>query len=175
MNEHLRDRILRKLDTLPDERGYQVLDYAEFLESRYAERQTPTANPFTRFAEAVEDKMRAGKVSANTIAEAMGLMNKAANVLNGALAAGRSMANDFVTTTSTRPSSTGGTPASPGTAQPSSSTASPAAPASASSPSPSSTATPSSESAMRPGNSTTPEASSPAHDTRIPGSPGEKL
>ena len=27
MNEHLRDRILRKLETLSDERGYQVLDY----------------------------------------------------------------------------------------------------------------------------------------------------
>ena len=177
MNEHLRDRILRKLDTLPDERGYQVLDYAEFLESRYAERQTPTANPFTRFAEAVEDKMRAGKVSANTIAEAMGLMNKAANVLNGALAAGRSMANDFVTPTSPRPSSTGGTPASPATSQPSSAApaASSATPASATSPAPSSTATPSSESAMRTGNFTTPEASSPANDTRIPGSPGEKL
>ena len=38
MNEHLRDRILRKLETLSDERGYQVLDYVEFLESRYAER-----------------------------------------------------------------------------------------------------------------------------------------
>ena len=42
MNEHLRDRILRKLESLSDERGYQVLDYAEFLESRYAERESPT-------------------------------------------------------------------------------------------------------------------------------------
>ena len=47
MNEHLRDRILRKLETLSDERGYQVLDYVEFLESRYAERASPTANTFT--------------------------------------------------------------------------------------------------------------------------------
>jgi len=39
MNEHLRDRILRKMETLSDERGYQVLDYVEFLESRYAERR----------------------------------------------------------------------------------------------------------------------------------------
>lgn len=107
MNEHLRDRILRKLDTLPDERGYQVLDYVEFLESRYAERQTPNATAFTRFQEAVEDRLRAGKVSATTIAEAMNLMNRAANVLNGALAAGRSVANDIVTATRT----TGSTPA----------------------------------------------------------------
>jgi len=95
MNEHLRDRILRKLDSLSDERGYQVLDYVEFLESRYAERQSPS-NAFTRFTEAVEDRLRAGKVSANAIAETMGLMNRAAGVLNSALAAGRSVASDIV-------------------------------------------------------------------------------
>ena len=50
MNQFLRDRILRKLDTLSDERLYQVLDYVEFLESKYAERQNPTANVFQRFA-----------------------------------------------------------------------------------------------------------------------------
>jgi hypothetical protein len=96
MNEHLRERILRKLETLTDERGYQVLDYVEFLESRYAERPAAGATAFTRFTEAVEDRLRAGKVSATTIAEAMNLMNRAANVLNGALAAGRSVANDLV-------------------------------------------------------------------------------
>lgn len=113
MNEHLRERILRKLDTLSDERGYQILDYVEFLESRYAERQATGATAFTRFTEAVEDRLRAGKVSATTISEAMSLMNRAANVLNGALAAGRSVANDFVA--ASRPSgnttSTSTTPA----------------------------------------------------------------
>jgi len=96
MNEHLRDRILRKLETLSDERGYQVLDYVEFLESRYAERQSPTATTFTRFTEAIEDKLRAGKVSASAIAETVGFMNRAANVLNSALETGKSMASEFV-------------------------------------------------------------------------------
>lgn len=98
MNEHLRDRILRKLETLSDERGYQVLDYVEFLESRYAERQSTTANAFTRFTESVEDRLRAGKVSASAIAETVGFMNRAANVLNSALATGKNMANDLVNT-----------------------------------------------------------------------------
>ena len=79
MNEHLRDRILRKLETLPDDRGYQVLDYVEFLESKFAERQSPNANAFTRFTEAIEDKLRAGKVSATAIAETVGFMNRAAS------------------------------------------------------------------------------------------------
>src|SRR5688572_33336364 len=95
MNEHLKERIVRKLDVLNDERGYQVLDYVEFLESKFAERQTPTGNAFTRFTDAVEDRLRAGKVSAAAIAETMGLLNRAANVLNGAVAAGRSVANDI--------------------------------------------------------------------------------
>ena len=96
MNDHLRDRILRKLESMSDERGYQVLDYAEFLESRYADRPAPSANTFTRFTEAIEDKLRAGKVSASAIAETIGFMNRAAGALNNALEAGRAAANEIV-------------------------------------------------------------------------------
>jgi hypothetical protein len=142
MNEHLRDRILRKLETLSDERGYQVLDYVEFLESRYAERQSPNAGAFTRFTEAIEDKLRAGKVSASAIAETVGFMNRAASVLNNAVETGKNMANDVVSSVRSSTSST-----STGTAG-----ATPAPP-------------PSTESS----------ASSPAHETKAPGSGGEKL
>ena len=118
MNEFLRDRILRRLETLPDERLYQVLDYVEFLESKYAQRQTPQ-NAFTRFAEGVEDTLRAGKVSASAISETMGLMNKAMGVLSGVAAAGRSVASDIVSAAkSTTPAPTAGVPASPASAPP---------------------------------------------------------
>src|SRR5262249_19229190 len=63
---------------------------------KYAERQNPTANVFQRFAETVEDKLRAGRVSAATISETMSLMNKAMGVLSGVAAAGKSVANDMV-------------------------------------------------------------------------------
>jgi hypothetical protein len=95
MNEFLRDRIMRKLESLSDERLYQVLDYVEFLESKYAERQAPSANVFTRFAENVEDRLRAGRVSATTIAETMNLMNRAVGVLGNVAAAGKSVASDL--------------------------------------------------------------------------------
>ena len=94
MNEYLRDRILRKLDTLSDERLYQVLDFVEFLETKYAERPEAAPGIFTRFAEAVEDRLRAGQVSASTIAETMGLMGKAMGILEGVAAAGKSVASD---------------------------------------------------------------------------------
>jgi hypothetical protein len=96
MNTFLRDRIVRKLETLSDERLYQVLDYVEFLESKYAERQAPSPGIFTRFAETVEDQLRAGRVSASAISETMGLMNRAMGVLNGVAAAGKSVASDIV-------------------------------------------------------------------------------
>ena len=112
MNEHLRDRILRKLETLSDERGYQVLDYVEFLESRYDERPSPNANTFTRFTEAIEDKLRAGKVSASAIAETVGFMNRAANVLNNALETGKNMASELVNTTRAASTPSPGPPAS---------------------------------------------------------------
>ena len=125
MNEHLRDRILRKLETLSDERGYQVLDYVEFLESRYAERQSSTANAFTRFTESIEDRLRAGKVSASAIAETVGFMNRAANALNSAVTTGKNMANDLVNTARASASATS-TPQPPATP--------PSTPTSASSP-----------------------------------------
>lgn len=102
MQDQLRERILRKLETLPDVRGYQVLDFVEFLESRYAEKTAQSPNVFQRFAEGVEDSLRAGRVSASTIAETMGLLNKAMGVLSGVAAAGKSVATD-VMDAATRP------------------------------------------------------------------------
>src|SRR4051812_17529475 len=125
MNEHLRQRIMRRLEALPDDRGYQILDYVEFLETRYAERAAPSANAFTKFTDAVEDRLRAGKVSATAIAETVGLMNRAASVLNGAMQATRNMANELAAVPGTlrqgtaTPSSAGTTPPPPGPPGPS--------------------------------------------------------
>lgn len=98
MHDILKDRILRRLETLPEDRLYQVLDYIEFLESKYATRQAPGPNAFQRFAEGIEDTLRAGNVSASTITEAMGFMSKAMGVMNGVAAAGKSVASDIVGT-----------------------------------------------------------------------------
>ncbi|MCC6931419.1 MAG: hypothetical protein IT359_20695 [Gemmatimonadaceae bacterium] len=128
LSPHLRDRIVRQLDTLSDEKGYAVLDYVEFMASRYAQKESPSANIFTRFTEGVEDTLRAGKVSASAISQTMGLLNQAMGVLNGVAAAGKSVATDIVNTasdvaktvtqtTTSSGSTTGQTPA-PGTTPP---------------------------------------------------------
>ncbi len=95
MNDLLKERILRRLEALPEDKAYMVLDYVEFLESKYAQRQSPGPNVFQRFTEGIEDTLRAGNVSASTIAEAMGFMGKAMNVLGGVAAAGKSVAGDL--------------------------------------------------------------------------------
>jgi hypothetical protein len=90
----LRDRILAKLDQLDDEQGYQVLDFVEFLESRYAKHVAAQDNVFVRLSSAVEDTLRASKVNASTVAQAMGFMNQAMGVLSGVAAAGKSVVDD---------------------------------------------------------------------------------
>ena len=96
MNEFMKDRLLRRLETLSDQRLYEVLDYVEFLESKYAEKKPAAPDVFQRFAEGVEDTLRAGKVSASAVSQTMGLLSKAMGVLGGVAAAGKSVANDIV-------------------------------------------------------------------------------
>lgn len=91
MNDLLAKRIMRKLESLPDERVYQVLDYIEFLESRFAQRSAPGATAFQRLAETVEDTLRAGKVSVNVVRGTMDAMSAAGRVMTGLAAAGKSV------------------------------------------------------------------------------------
>ena len=96
MNDILRERLIRKLDTLPDEKIYQILDYIDFLESKFAPKPSTAPNPLKRFAEGVEDTLRAGKMSANVIGGTMNVMNKAVGVLTGVANAGKSVATEIV-------------------------------------------------------------------------------
>ena len=111
MNPYVRDRIHRKLDTLSDERLYQILDYVEFLESKYAEKSAPVANVFTRFAEGVEDQLRAGGVAVSTVAETMGFLNKARGGLNGVAQTTLTVAGDVVNAAKSAADQVGAPPA----------------------------------------------------------------
>jgi hypothetical protein len=128
MNDILRERLIRKLDTLPEEKIYQILDYIDFLESKYAPKPSTAPNPLKRFAEGVEDTLRAGKMSANMIGGTMNVMNKAVGVLTDVANAGKSVATEIAgvasSVTSSKPqapqasSSAPAAPASPATQTP---------------------------------------------------------
>jgi hypothetical protein len=95
MNDLLKQRIARLLDSLSDERGYQILDYIEFLDSKYAERSRP-GGIFAKLTETVEDTMRAGKLPIQAISGTMGLMDSAAKVMKGLAAAGQAVMEEAV-------------------------------------------------------------------------------
>ncbi len=95
MNDLLKQRILRRLELLNDDRGFQVLDYVEFLESKYAERQSPN-NIFARITETVEDTMRAGKIPIKAISGTMNLMDSAGKLMKGLSAAGKAVVDEAV-------------------------------------------------------------------------------
>jgi len=134
MNDILRERLIRKLDTLPEERIYQILDYIDFLESKYAPKPSAAPNPLKRFAEGVEDTLRAGKMSASAIAGTMNVMNKAVGVVTDVANAGKSVASEIagvvssVTSPKPSPAPPSGSAASPASASESPATDAPPSP-----------------------------------------------
>jgi hypothetical protein len=115
MNDILRERLIRKLDTLPEEKIYQILDYIDFLESKYAPKLSTAPNPLKRFAEGVEDTLRAGRMSAGVIGGTMSVMNKAVGVVTDVANAGKSVATEIAgvvsSVTSSKPPSAQAGPA----------------------------------------------------------------
>ena len=95
MNDLLKQRIIRLLDSASDERGYQILDFVEFLDSKYAERAQPDGL-LSKITATVENTMRAGKLPIQAITGTMGLMDSAAKVMKGLAAAGQAVVDEAV-------------------------------------------------------------------------------
>ncbi len=95
MHDVLRQRLLRKIESLPDAQIYQVLDYIEFLESKYAAAEVVEASGLQKFAEGLEDKLRKKAVSPSTIREAFQLISAADRVLSGVASAGKQILADL--------------------------------------------------------------------------------
>jgi hypothetical protein len=93
MNDMLLERLRRRLETLPDEKAYQVLDYIEYLESKYAERAAG-APAFQKVAETLEDTMRAGRVPVSIISGTMDAVAKAGKFLERMAAAGKAAVDE---------------------------------------------------------------------------------
>jgi hypothetical protein len=102
MNDLLQQRIIRLLDAASDERGYQILDFVEFLDSKYAERSQPDGL-LSKITATVENTMRAGKLPIQAITGTMGLMDSAAKVMKGLAAAGQAVVEEAVKAVEDRP------------------------------------------------------------------------
>jgi hypothetical protein len=94
MNELLRKRIERHLENLPDEQGYALLDYVEFLEARHGTgTRQPTA--FERVSEGVEDVLRAGRLPAAAVRGTMRAVDSASRLMQRLAEAGRSAVDEL--------------------------------------------------------------------------------
>ncbi len=90
----LRRRLWRKLEALPDERLYQVLDYIEFLEERYGE-EAREPDSIQRFAEGIQDKLRARRAAPWALKGVMGALSVVDRAVGTAAKTARELAQDL--------------------------------------------------------------------------------
>ena len=110
MHETLRRRIMRKLETLPEAQLYQVLDYIEFLESRYTSEEPADATGLQRWAEKLEDGLRKRTMNPSNLREAFQLLAAADRALSSVQEVGRQIVDELQWEEGERPRP----PASPG-------------------------------------------------------------
>jgi hypothetical protein len=92
VHDILKERLWRNLEALPEERLYQVLDYIEFLNSKYARSAVGTPpSPVRRFGEKLEDHLRLQGVGYSAIRGTLGMVGTADRVVTEITEAGRSL------------------------------------------------------------------------------------
>ena len=107
MHDVLRQRLMRKIESLPEQQIYQVLDYIEFLESKYTSDITQEVSTLQRFAESVEDKLRKKAMSPATLREAFQVISTADRVLSNVSSAGRQLIEELAPSLGERPADKG--------------------------------------------------------------------
>jgi hypothetical protein len=112
MHDILKERVWRRIEALPQEQVYQVLDYIEFLEAKYAKQKAHEPDVLQKFAERVEDSLRMRSVAPKVISGTVGLLGTARRVMRTVSDAGRDIL---------------GTPPAPGSRAPNGRPATPAA------------------------------------------------
>ena len=95
MHDVLRQRLMRKIESLPEEQVYQILDYIEFLEGKYATDIAQEASGLQKFAESMEDKLRKKAMSPATLREAFQLISAADRVLSEVSSAGKQLLDEL--------------------------------------------------------------------------------
>ncbi len=94
MNENLKTNIVQKLEILTDEAGRQLLDYIEFLESKF-NRSTRERSTLERLAENVEGTLRSNPIGEAAIKGTGGIIDAAGSVARGVAAAGQAVFDEL--------------------------------------------------------------------------------
>jgi len=94
MNENLKTTIVQKLDNMTDETGRQLLDYIEFLESRF-NRSSRERSTLERIAENVEGTLRSNRLGEAAIKGTGGIIDAAGSVARSVAAAGQAVLDEL--------------------------------------------------------------------------------
>ena len=113
MNENLKARISGRLDALPDDIGRQLLDYMEFLDSKYNKSQRATST-VQRLAENLEDRLGTVRIADAAAKGGAQVLEAAGRLMEGLAAASRVVAEELEPATPSseeeKPTSTDQTP-----------------------------------------------------------------
>ena len=81
MDDITRERVWRRLQVLPEDQLFQVLDFIEFLETKYAAGRATPPTGLQRFAERLQDRLRGRSVAPQYISGAVGVLGMARRVV----------------------------------------------------------------------------------------------
>lgn len=94
MSDALKDKLHAKIDSMPDDHARQLLDYVEYIESKFNKSQRK-ASPFERFGETVEGTFRPGKLADAAAKGTADLAEAAGKIMGGLAQAARAAAEEF--------------------------------------------------------------------------------
>ncbi len=94
MNENLKAKIVGRLDALPDEVGRQVLDYLEFLDSKY-NRSRRAPSTVQRLTENLEDRLGTVRIADVAAKGGAQVLEAAGRLMEGLAAASRVVAEEL--------------------------------------------------------------------------------
>lgn len=94
----LKRRLWRKLESLPDARLYQVLDYVEFLEKKYGE-ESQRPDGMQRLAEGIQDRLRARRAAPWALKGVMGALSVVDRAVGTAAKTARGLADGLADVT----------------------------------------------------------------------------
>ena len=94
MDQKLKTTITKKLDDLSDEHARQLLDYLEFLESKF-NRSSRERSPFEKLADNVEGTLRASSIGGAAIKGTSQVLEAAGDLMRGVVSAGRAVVDEL--------------------------------------------------------------------------------
>ena len=94
MNDNLRDTLVRKLESLPDETARQLLDYIDFLESKY-HRSVRARSTFERLTDNIEETLNATRISRAAAKGTAQVLDAAGSMMRGVVAAGQAVVDEL--------------------------------------------------------------------------------